>query len=127
MKNSTKVILGILTFLPMLLVLTYVFYIFMAFIPTAIQLENSHQEVPVELFRSLSVMIFLIILALIIKLGIMIYYIVHASNNPKNENNTKIMWIVLLVLVGSISSIVYYFIELLPSKDLSDKSIGYNP
>ena len=127
MKNSTKVILGILTFLPMLLVLTYVFYIFMAFIPTAIQLENSHQEVPVELFRSLSVMIFLIILALIIKLGIMIYYIVHASNNPKNENNTKIMWIVLLVLVGSISSIVYYFIEILPSKDLSDKSIGYNP
>lgn len=126
MKNSTKVILGILTFLPMLLVLTYVFYIFMAFIPTAIQLENSHQEVPVELFRSLSVMIFLIILALIIKLGIMIYYIVHASNNPKNENNTKIMWIVLLVLVGSISSIVYYFIEILPSKDLSDKSIGYN-
>lgn len=126
MKNSTKVILGILTFLPMLLVLTYVFYIFMAFIPTAIQLENSHQEVPVELFRSLSVMIFLIVLALIIKLGIMIYYIVHASNNPKNENNTKIMWIVLLVLVGSISSIVYYFIEILPSKDLSDKSIGYN-
>jgi len=127
MKNSTKVLLGILTFLPMLLLLTYIVYIFAAFIPTAIQLENSHQEFPVELFQSLSVMIFLIILALIIKLGIMIYYIVHASNNPKNENNTKIMWIVLLVLVGSISSIVYYFIEILPSKDLSDKSIGFNP
>ena len=126
MKNSTKVLLGILTFLPMLLLLTYIVFIFAAFIPTAIQLENSHQDVPIELFQSLSVMILIIVIAMIIKLGIMIYYIIHASNNPKNENNTKIMWIVLLVLVGSISSIVYYFIEILPSKDLSDQSIEYN-
>jgi NADH:ubiquinone oxidoreductase subunit 6 (subunit J) len=126
MKKSTKIWLGILTFLPMFLIFAYIFYIFTAFIPTAMRLEDSHQEVPMELFQSISVMILFIVLAIIIKMGIMIYYIVHASNNPKNENNTKIMWIVLLVLVGTISSIVYYFLEILPSKDNSDQSIGYN-
>ena len=126
MKKSTKIWLGILTFLPMFLIFAYIFYIFTAFIPTAMRLEDSHQEVPIELFQSISVMILFIVLAIIIKMGIMIYYIVHASNNPKNENNTKIMWIVLLVLVGTISSIVYYFLEILPSKDNSDQSIGYN-
>ncbi len=126
MKKSTKIWLGILTFLPMFLIFAYIFHIFTAFIPTAIRLENSHQEVPIELFQSISVMILFIALAIIIKMGIMIYYIVHASNNPKNENNTKIMWIVLLVLVGTISSIVYYFLEILPSKDNSNQSIGYN-
>ena len=126
MKKSTKIWLGILTFLPMFLIFAYIFYIFTSFIPTAIRLENSHQEVPIELFQSISVMILFIVLAVIIKMGIMIYYIVHASNNAKNENNTKIMWIVLLVLVGTISSIVYYFLEILPSKDNSDQSIGYN-
>lgn len=110
----------------MFLIFGYIFYIFTAFIPTAIRLEDSHQEVPIELFRSISVMILFIVLAIIVKMGIMIYYIVHASNNPKNENNTKIMWIVLLVLVGTISSIVYYFLEILPSKDNSNQSIGYN-
>lgn len=126
MKKSTKIWLGILTFLPMFLIFAYIFHIFTAFIPTAIRLENSHQEVPIELFQSISVMILFIALAIIIRMGIMIYYIVHASNNPKNENNTKIMWIVLLVLVGTISSIVYYFLEILPSKDNSNQSIGYN-
>ncbi len=126
MKKSTKIWLGILTFLPMFLIFAYIFHIFTAFIPTAIRLENSHQEVPIELFQSISVMILFIALAIIIKMGIMIYYIVHASNNPKNENNTRIMWIVLLVLVGTISSIVYYFLEILPSKDNSNQSIGYN-
>ncbi|MDX5586221.1 MAG: PLDc N-terminal domain-containing protein [Aureibaculum sp.] len=126
MKKSTKIWLGILTFLPMFLIFAYIFHIFTAFIPTAIRLENSHQEVPIELFQSISVMILFIALAIIIRMGIMIYYIVHASNNPKNENNTKVMWIVLLVLVGTISSIVYYFLEILPSKDNSNQSIGYN-
>ena len=126
MKKSTKIWLGILTFLPMFLIFGYIFYIFTAFIPTAIRLEDSHQEVPIEFFQSISVMILFIVLAIIAKMGIMIYYIVHASNNPKNENNTKIMWIVLLVLVGTISSIVYYFLEILPSKDNSNQSIGYN-
>jgi len=126
MKKFTKIWLGILTFLPMFLIFAYIFYIFTTFIPTAIRLEDSHQEVPMEFFQSISVMILFIVLAIIIKMGIMIYYIVHASNNPKNENNTKIMWIVLLVLVGTISSIVYYFLEILPSKDNSNQSIGYD-
>lgn len=125
MKSSTKILLGILTFLPFLLIITYVLYIFTGFIPMAIRLEDTNQQVPVEFFESISVMIVLIILAVTIKLGITIYYIVHATNNPKNETNTKIMWIVLLVLVGTVTSIVYYFVEILPSKISEKENIGY--
>lgn len=125
MKSSTKILLGILTFLPFLLIISYVLYIFTGFIPMAIRLEDTNQQVPVEFFESISVMIVLIILAVTIKLGITIYYIVHATNNPKNETNTKIMWIVLLVLVGTVTSIVYYFVEILPSKISEKENIGY--
>lgn len=125
MKSSTKILLGILTFLPFLLIISYVLYIFTGFIPMAIRLEDTNQQVPVEFFESISVMIVLIILAVTIKLGITIYYIVHATNNPKNETNTKIMWIVLLVLVGTVTSIVYYFVEILPSKINEKENIGY--
>ena len=127
MKNSAKILLGVLTFLPLLLIITYIVYIFIGFIPTAIQTENSDGEVPIALFESLSVMIILIVLAIFIKLIVMVYYIIHASNNPKNESNTKIMWIVLLVLVGTIASIVYYFVEILPSKSEDEHSLGYTP
>ncbi|NNC69819.1 MAG: hypothetical protein HKN90_03245 [Flavobacteriaceae bacterium] len=69
-------------------------------------------------------MISIVVLAVIIKLGMMIYYIIHVSNNTLKDTNTKIMWIVLLVLVSSIASLVYYFVEILPSPP-SDKVIGY--
>ena len=66
MKKFTKIWLGILTFLPMFLIFAYIFYIFTTFIPTAIRLEGSHQEVPMEFFQSISVMILFIVLAIII-------------------------------------------------------------
>ncbi|MCB0475856.1 MAG: PLDc N-terminal domain-containing protein [Flavobacteriaceae bacterium] len=125
MKSSTKILLGILTFAPFVLILIYIFYLFLAFIPTAIRAGEANEEVPTALFGSISVMILLIVLMIVIRLSVTIYYIVHASNNPKNESGTKIMWIVLLILVGTITSIVYYFVEILPSKEPA-KSIGYN-
>lgn len=124
MSTTKKVWLGILTFLPFILTLVYIIYFFSFFLETIIHAERNHNEFPIEFFQSLSVMIVVVVLAVIIKLGIMIYYIVHVSNNKEKDSNTKIMWIVLLVLVSSIASFVYYFVEILPSKP-SDKVIGY--
>ncbi len=57
-------------------------------------------------------------------LAIMIYYIVHANNNPNNDSGKKIMWIIILIFVSSIGCVVYYFVEILPSDNkLSDSHI----
>lgn len=125
MKNSTKIILGILTFLPFLFLVIYIAFIFTSFIPTAIEADQSHDDVPVALFQSISVMIILIILMVIIKLGVIIYYIVHANNNPANDSAKKIMWTILLIIVGTITAIVYYFVEILPAKE-DTTTLGYN-
>lgn len=125
MKNSTKIILGILTFLPFVFLVIYIGFIFTSFIPTAIKADQTHDDIPVELFQSISVMLILIILMVIIKLGVIIYYIVHANNNPENDSGKKIMWTILLILVGTITSIVYYFVEILPAKE-NTTTLGYN-
>lgn len=124
MSTTKKIWLGIFTFLPFLLGLVYIVYFFTFFLETIINAENNQNEFPVEFFQSLSTIIVVVILAVIIKLAIMVYYIVHVSNNKDKDSNTKIMWIVLLVLVSSIASLVYYFVEIIPSKQ-SDKQIGY--
>ena len=125
MKKSTKIWLGVLTFLPFLLTLVYMIYFFSFFFKNIIELEHNQEGFPIEFFQSFSVMFLIIMLAIIIKLIVMIYYIIHVSNNPKNENNTKIMWIVLLTLVGTITSIIYYFVEILPIKETENR-LGYN-
>ena len=123
MSHSRKIWLGILTFLPFLLTLVYIIYFFTFFLGNIIQADQQAQDFPVEILHSLSYIIGIVITAVVVKVAIMIYYIVHVSSSSK-DSNTKIMWIVLLVLVSSIASLVYYFVEIIPSK-ASDKPIGY--
>lgn len=125
MSTSKKIWLGILTFLPFILVLIYFILFFTVFIGNIHELEQTHHdEFPVEIIRNLFIVFIPIFLSIVISLIIMIYYIVHANNNPNNDNGKKIMWTLLLIFVTSIGSLVYYFIEILPtSNKLSNSHI----
>ena len=114
MKSSTKVWLTIFTFLPVVLIFLFMGLFFTTFLENIIELDNNHGEVHADSIQSFLCFIFLIIIMALISLGIKIYYIVHANNNPVNETNKKIMWTLILIFVGTVGSIVYYFIEILP-------------
>lgn len=118
MSSTKKIWLGILTFLPFVLVTAYFVLFFTVFLSNIHEFEQTHHhdEFPLEIIQSLFIMLVPIILAIIISLIVMIYYIVHANNNPNNDSGKKIMWILILIFVTSIGSIVYYFVEILPSK-----------
>lgn len=117
MSTSTKVWLGILTFLPFVLVFVYFVLFFTVFLGNIHEFEQRHHdEFPLELIQSLFIVFIPIILSIIISLIIMIYYIVHANNNPDNDSGKKIMWTLILIFITSIGSLVYYFVEIIPSK-----------
>lgn len=124
MSTSKKVFLGILTFIPLLLLLVYFivfFKFFFVLMGNAADNPFHQDEVPVMFFANFFWMFLLIGLSVVIGLGIMIYYLIHVNNNPKLDSNKKIMWMLILIFVNSIGSIVYYFIEILPLKEPSDE------
>ncbi len=82
--------------------------------------ENNTGQPPAEFFRLMMKAFVFLVLAIIVKLGLMIYYIIHVSENHDNDNNKKIMWILILVFVGTIGSIIYYFMEIIPSSKTND-------
>ena len=118
MNSSTKFWLAIFTFLPLVFLFLFFGFFFTVFFENILELEHNHGEFPMEFMQSLAWFIILIILMAIVSLGIKIYYIVHVNNNSKNDTNTKIMWTLLLIFVGLIGSIVYYFIEIVPLKPI---------
>ncbi len=122
MKKSTKIWLGILTFLPILFVLIY-FIGFITILVTQIpELERNTGEFPAVFLSSFFGILLLLFLALMLHLGVMIYYIIHANGNPKNDSTKKIMWILLLIFVGIIGNIVYYFLEIYPLDNVENSS-----
>ena len=115
MKNSTKIWLGILTFIPLLFFAFFFVSFFTVLITQIPELENNNGEFPIVFLKSIFGSILFLIVAIIIKIGLMIYYVIHASDNIKNDNTKKIMWILILVFIGTIGSILYYFMEIYPS------------
>ncbi len=122
MSIANKIWLGILTFLPFVLFVTYLVLFFTLFLGSIHQLEQSHHdEFPIHFIRDLFIVFIPLIIAGIISLIITIYYIVHANSNIKNDTAKKIMWTIILIFVSCIGCIVYYFVEILPSdKQVSD-------
>lgn len=123
MKKSTKIWLGILTFIPIIFVIIY-FVGFITVMVTQIpDLEKNTGEFPAVFLSSFFGILIFLFLAVMIRLGVMIYYIIHASGNPKNDSTKKIMWILLLVFVGSIGNILYYFLEIYPLDNIETSAI----
>lgn len=118
MKSSTKIWLAIFTFLPLALLILCFGFIFIIFVDNIAELQHDHEKFPLEFLHSLFWFIFLIILMGISSLGIKIYYIVHVNNNEKSDTNKKVMWTLILIFIGLIGSIIYYFIEISPIKTI---------
>ena len=121
MRRSTKIWLGVLTFLPIFFLALYFVFFFQFFFDMFDSVghhsNNADPAIMADFFKSSFIYMFLFILTgSLISLGLMVYYIVHAHKNPANDSSKKIMWTLILIFAFTISSIVYYFVEILPSK-----------
>ena len=118
MKSSTKFWLAIFTFLPLILLIIFFGFFFTVFLENIIELDNNHGEFPIEFLQSFIWFFIIIILIALVSLGVKIFYIVHTNNKPTNETNKKIMWTLILIFGGTVAAVVYYFIEIIPLKEI---------
>ncbi len=122
MTKSKKLWLGILTFLPVIFIGIFLFLFITLFLSKIYNYENSPGEQQVDFYKSMIISFIFIVLAVIVKLGLLIYYIIHVSDNKNNDNTKKIMWILILVFIGTIGSIIYYFTEIYPLSTMQEIS-----
>lgn len=120
MTRNSKVLLGVATFLPMVLGLMLVF-VYISMIPEIIRMVTSTGSGSDILSGYLSKIFsgkafLLIFLIIITKLGVLIYYIIDVIKRQKSDLE-KVLWILLFVLFGSIPLIVYYFTKIVPDPE----------
>lgn len=59
-----------------------------------------------------------IMLIILISLASLVFYIVHAVQNPNlRGNNLLIVWILLFILVGGIGQLIYWIVEIVAKRD----------
>jgi len=81
------------------------------------ELESSTDVSASFFLGNIGIFILFIFLAVFISLGSLVFYIVHAVQNPNlKENNLLLVWILLFVFVSGIGQLIYWIIEIVNKK-----------
>jgi len=117
MSKGSKILLGILTFLPIIFGIACFVYYFSMMMNMALEMPSGEQPVLMHHYfaRIFSMQyIMCILFGVTLHIGLMIYYIIHVVNHKVRSEGEKVMWILLFVFVGSIAYIIYFFIKIAP-------------
>ena len=109
MTKGNKIILGVFTFLPFVLICLYMISVTLLVKNT---LLSHHTDMPFPILGDV-VSIVIVTLALgLLSFGLLIYYIVHALNNPEIDGNEKVFWAIVFVFASIIGFPVYWYLRI---------------
>lgn len=119
MSSTKKIILGILTILPFVFMVIYFIEFFSIFL-NFFNLDTLEPIAPEVIYDNIGRLFFYSIATMILTIGLMIYYIIDIVNNPKFQNggNSKLIWILVVILASMIGMIAYFLTEVYPRKKL---------
>ena len=116
---NNRTLQGFLALAP-LVSLVFIFVGYFVFIFSLISnssLENKPDDFPTEILGGIAVIFIFIFLSVIISLLSLIYFIIHAAKNPNLEqNNMRLVWILIIVLVSGIGNLIYWIAEIQTKK-----------
>jgi len=119
MKLSTpwKTVIGILTVLQLFAGLFIAIWFFTQFIPVLPQLsEDAAEEFVLVTMGSFIVAI---IALSFVGLGILVFYLIHAGTNKHISGVMKAVWIIMILIFGSVAEVIYFFMEIVPEKSMT--------
>lgn len=92
------------------------YFIFLYFILTNVDsLDHDSGNYPASLILgNIGAFLIFILVAILVSLGSLVFYIVHAANNPNlRENNMLLIWILLFVFANGIGQLIYWIVEII--------------
>ena len=110
LTKNQKVILGIFTAIPFLL-LPYILFEIFSFV---IDLAAHHENDPdlSHVLMGIFAFIFPIILLSITSLGLLVMYIIHASGNKSMDSTERIIWILIFIFFGVVAFPIYWILRI---------------
>lgn len=118
MSKNKKILLGILTFSPILGMIIY----FICFIGMFSSIGMAagggnpelHSEDMATFMGIMGTAMMVLLVTILITFGMTVYYIIHVVNNEKldKEKNEHIIWILLVLMAGYIGQAVYWYMKI---------------
>ena len=111
MSKSRKLLLGIISFMPIALFIGYLIAFFSFFIDMLRQVQRE-DVLPAMIIGKVAWMVAAILLLALCSLGLLIYFIIHALNNKALDSTERLIWILVFIFAGMISFPVYWYMRI---------------
>jgi uncharacterized membrane protein len=112
MSRNSKILLGIISFLPIVTTIAYMisfFSFFLRFIPS---MQGHQDELPGEFMHYFIIIFISAVVMGLISLGLLVYFLIHAINNPAVHKDERLMWILLFIFLSMISMPIYWYMRI---------------
>lgn len=119
LNKPAKVVLGVLTILPTLMILGLVIF---AFIQALSFFSSEDPMMPMMFLSYLGYAIPFLFFYSLFYLGLDIFYLIHVFNNPLLDTEKKGLWITVLLILNGLSMPVYWYVHLWKSQSGLDAS-----
>jgi len=94
-------------------VVSYLVFVFSLFAQMP-DMEHPGEVSPSFILSNMGLFMMLILLSVLLYLGSLIFYIIHAVRNPNlKDNNLLVVWVLLFVFVSGIGQLIYWIVEVL--------------
>ena len=113
MSRSSKLFVGILSFLPIVLVFVMLFLV-LRLIPTFIEWSNhgdNYEPATQEVFSVFGPMFILGFGIAILSIGLLIFFIMHLLRHKTMDSTEKIIWILVFLFAGIVGYPIYWYMR----------------
>ncbi|MCA1761864.1 MAG: hypothetical protein LC664_02510 [Flavobacteriales bacterium] len=117
LSRNWKIVIGILTIAQLFIGLFFLVWFLSSLLPLIA--AGNDAAIDSQFFASIGGIIVLIAFLTLLSFGVLVFYLIHAGTNRHITNTMKVVWIVLLLLFGSIVEVVYFFMEIVPEKSMT--------
>ena len=113
MKDSSKKMMGIISFIPLIAIVLWGIYL-MVINDRLVENKQMHQhdKVVTMIFNNYGGSFMLFMLAFLIGLAVLVYFVIHLKKVRTMNGSSKLAWLIFMAAFGPLAFPVYYFIEI---------------
>lgn len=111
MSKQGKVFLGIVSILPLILLVVY-FFIFLNVFSTSFMQTTQKNGPPTFVLNGWNELLVTIASFIAVTLGLLIYYINHVISNEKIDGPDRIVWVLIFIFAGIIGYPAYWYMKI---------------
>jgi TM2 domain-containing membrane protein YozV len=108
MSKNIKLLVGLLTLLPLI---GFGFYIW-TFIKIFMSIASAGAPDAVAIGSDFMPIITTLLLTVLMSIGLLVFYIVHAVKNKSLTSDERLMWILLFVFISTIAFMIYWALKI---------------